>query len=67
MKHTNKVYDLYVSDLAVELPDNEKTDFGEARFVCSQVNYKNILEFAINLAKSKQLTFQNYIQPEERN
>ncbi len=67
MKNTNKVYDIYVSDLAVELRDNEKTDFGEARFVCSQINYTNILEFAINFAKSKQLPFQNYTQPEERN
>ncbi len=67
MESTNKVYALYVSDLAVELRDNEKTDCGEARFVCSQFNYKNILEFAINLANSKQLIFQNYIQPEERN
>lgn len=67
MKHMNKVYALYVSDLAVELRDNEDAYFGEARFVCSQVNYKNILEFAIDLAKSKQLAFQNYMQPEEWN
>lgn len=60
------MYSVYLSSLAVELRLDEDSDIGDARFICSQINYRNIFEFATNLAKYKKIPFWNYVQPENQ-
>ncbi|NJR61501.1 MAG: hypothetical protein HC769_23310 [Cyanobacteria bacterium CRU_2_1] len=67
MKNIKVMYSVYLSNLAIELRLGEDSEFGEARFICSQINYRNILEFAMNLAKYKKLPFWNYVRPENQN
>lgn len=66
MKTINELYSVYLSDVAVELRVGENLRIEETRFICSQTNYRNILEFAVNLAKYKQLPFQNHVHPEHQ-
>lgn len=66
MKITTELYSVYLSDIAVELRLGEHYHLEEKRFICSQTNYRNILEFAVNLAKYKQVSFQNYVHPEHQ-
>ena len=59
------MYSIYLSSSAVELSADQDFDLGGARLFCSQFNYKNILETALNLAKHKQLPLLIHVQPEE--
>lgn len=61
------MYSAYLSDLAVELRSGEDVDFGEARLICRQINYRSIFEFAMNLAKYKKLPFHNYVPKDQQN
>lgn len=63
MNKTEVMYSVYLSNLAVELRIDEGSEVGSARFICSQFNYGNILEFASNLAKYKKLPFKNHVEP----
>jgi hypothetical protein len=65
VQQNNAFYSVYLSDLGVELRSGKDSDFGKARFVCSQFNYENILEFALDLAKYKQLPFWDYSQSKQ--
>ncbi len=65
MQNIKSSYSVYLSNLAVELRSSQDHNFGEARFICSQINYRNLLEFAVNLAKHKKIPFSNYVQPEQ--
>lgn len=65
VQQDNELYSVYLSDLGVELRSGKDSDFGKARFVCSQFNYENILEFALDLAKYKQLPFWDCSQSEQ--
>lgn len=67
MKTLRKMYSVYLSNLAVELRSSEDVDFGEARLICRQINYRSIFEFAMNLAKYKKLPFYNYVPGEQQN
>ncbi len=67
MNSLKKMYAVYLSNLAVELRSGEDLNFGEARFICSQINYRSIFEFAMNLAKYKKLPFYNYVPGEQQN
>lgn len=59
-------YALYVSVQAVELRFNEDPDFGTARFICAQTNYQQILDFGLELAKSKGIPLINYTKQSTR-
>jgi len=60
MGTANQVYSVYVSDAFVELRSLQNSEIAYGRFICSQSNYHNILEFASNLAKHKNVPLKDY-------
>lgn len=59
------LYSVYVSSSAVELREIEDERHGNIRLVCSQSDYQNIVDFAINLAKDRHLLFKNFVPVEK--
>lgn len=60
MLEDGRVYSVYLSNSAVEIRDENDAYFGVARLVCTQRDYANALEYAQNLAQSKEIPLNNY-------
>jgi hypothetical protein len=58
----NHAFSLYLSDLAVELQNEQDAYLGKGRFICSQKNYDSLLKFAKRLSYARQVPLKNYTQ-----
>lgn len=56
-----EIYSVYLTENAVELRLELGFNPGIGRFICSQKNYESIHAFAKNLAKTKGISFINYL------
>lgn len=64
------LYSVYLYENCVELRESDNNtdrdveglESESARFICSQKNYRSILDFASNLAKYKHLLFVNHVR-----
>ncbi|MBD1876688.1 hypothetical protein H6F75_24680 [Nodosilinea sp. FACHB-131] len=61
MTQISRFYSVYLSRYAVELCNIDDSGTGDARLVCSQVNYHNAPNFALQLAHDKNLPLNNLI------
>lgn len=77
----DEIYSVYVSDSTVELHShldgeqharpldldiNNNPSSAHKRLVCSQSDYQSIFRFSVNLAKSKNISFQNFVPAESQ-
>jgi hypothetical protein len=64
MNATTRIFSVYVSDLAVELRDDDNQYFSDGRLVCRQRNYDSLLKFARNMALNLAVPLRDYTRSE---
>ncbi|HSM82565.1 MAG TPA: hypothetical protein VLS96_12815 [Nodosilinea sp.] len=60
MTQTAQLYSVYLSPHAVELRKIDDIDGSYADLVCGQAKYPNALNFALRLARSRNLPLNNF-------
>jgi len=60
MHTASRIFSIYLSDVAVELRDDQGEYVGEGRLICSQKNYNSLLKFGKRLSFSRQVPLQDY-------
>jgi hypothetical protein len=60
MTTATRLFSVYISDVAVELHDDDSQYNGEGRLVCSQRNYDSLVKFAKNLALNRAIPLRDY-------
>lgn len=60
MQGQKEKFSIYLSELAVELRNDQSEYFGNGRLICRQSNYDSLLRFAKKLAGDHHLPLWNY-------